>query len=149
MARPADDRGETLLEVLIAVVIMGIAIVAIIGGLVTSVLLSDVHRKQATAGAAVRDYAETIEKYAAAGNYVPCATAASYAAGSVGFTKPTGYTPAVNAVAYWNGSGWVSGCGTDLGLQQLKVQVASDDTRANEQLTIVVRKRCGLADTLC
>jgi hypothetical protein len=55
MTGPANDRGETLLEVLIAVVIIGVAIVAIIGGLVTSVLMSDVHRKQATAGSAVRD----------------------------------------------------------------------------------------------
>jgi type II secretory pathway pseudopilin PulG len=149
MTGPANDRGEALLEVLIAVVIMGIAFVAIIGGLVTSVLLSDVHRKQATAGSAVRDYAETIEKYVAAGHYVPCATTTSYAFGSVGFTKPGGYTPSVNAVVYWNGGAWVSGCGTDLGLQQLKVQVASTDLRASEQLTIVVRKPCGLGMTIC
>jgi type II secretory pathway pseudopilin PulG len=148
MSGPADDRGETLLEVLIAVVIMGIAIVAVIGGLVTSVVLSDIHRKQATAGAAVRDYAEAIENYvAAAGHYVPCATTASY--GSVGFTGPGGYTPSVTAVAYWNGSAWTPSCGTDLGLQQLKVQVASADQRASEQLTIVVRKPCGLGMTLC
>ena len=47
----ADDRGETLLELLIAVVIMGVAVVAVVAALVNSVQLSDVHRKQATAAA--------------------------------------------------------------------------------------------------
>lgn len=147
MTGPADDRGETLLEVLIAVVIIGVAIVAIIGGLVTSVLMSDIHRKQATAGATVRDYAETIEKYVA-GSYVACQSAANYTS-AVGFTSPPGYTRSVTSVSYWNGSGWVSACGTDVGLQQLTVQVASSDGRASEQLVIVVRKRCGLSDSLC
>jgi Tfp pilus assembly protein PilE len=145
--RTVDDRGETLLEVLIAVVIIGIAMVAIIGGLVTSVVMSDIHRKQATAGSAVRDYAETIENYVAAGNYIACQSAANYT-GAVGFIKPC-YTPSVTAVSYWNGSGWVSACGTDVGLQQLTVQVASSDGRASERLVIVVRKRCGLSDSLC
>jgi hypothetical protein len=85
----------------------------------------------------------------AAGNYVPCATTASYAFGSVGFTTPAGFTPSVTAVAYWNGSGWTASCGTDSGLQQVKVQVASNDTRASEQLMIVVRKPCGLAASPC
>ncbi|HEY3608687.1 MAG TPA: type II secretion system protein [Pseudonocardiaceae bacterium] len=148
MSGPMDDRGETLLEVLIAVVIMGIAIVAIIGGLVTSVMLSDVHRKQATAGSAVRDYAETIEQYVAANTYVACQSAANYTS-LVAFTKPNGYTPWVSRVQYWNGSGWVTTCGTDSGLQQLTVQVSSNDKRATEQLVIVVRKPCGLADSPC
>jgi Tfp pilus assembly protein PilV len=147
MSRPANDRGETLLEVLIAVVIIGVAIVAIIGGLVTSVLMSDIHRKQATAGSTVRDYAETIEKYVA-GNYVACQSAANYTS-AVGFTNPTGYARSVTSVSYWNGSGWASACGTDVGLQQLTVQVASSDGRASEQLVIVVRRRCGLSDSLC
>ncbi|MDQ1740524.1 MAG: hypothetical protein QOE53_2176, partial [Pseudonocardiales bacterium] len=55
------DRGETLLELLIALAIMSIAVVAIVGGLVAGIAMSDIHRKQSTAGAAVRDYAENVE----------------------------------------------------------------------------------------
>jgi Tfp pilus assembly protein PilE len=147
------DRGETLLELLIAVTIMTIAVVAVVGGIGTSILISDVHRKQATAGATVRDYGEAIENMVANHGYVACATPSSYAS-PPGFAAPAGYSVSVlskqpDEMKYWTGSGWQTSCGADTGLQQLTVQVASSDGRAKEQLVIVVRKRCGLADTLC
>lgn len=133
-----DDSGETLLELLIAVVIMGIAVVAIIGGLVTGIVVSDVHRKQSTAGAYVRDYAEAVQSMP----YKICALPADYAA-PPGFTVPTGYAPTVQSVRYWSGSDWVAACGTDAGVQQVTVQVASSDNRATEKVTVVLRKPCG------
>jgi type II secretory pathway pseudopilin PulG len=78
--RLGDERGESLLEVLIAVAIMGVAVVAIMAGLTTSVLMSDIHRKQSTAGAYVRDFAEATENSVAAGNYLGCSNSAGYAA---------------------------------------------------------------------
>ena len=49
----------------------------------------------------------------------------------------------------WTGSAWTASCYPDTGLQQLKVQVASSDGRAFEQLVLVVRKRCGLSEPTC
>ena len=144
----AGERGETLLELLIAVVIMGVAVVAVIGMLVNSVQLSDVHRKQATAAATVRDYGEAITNAVAGGGYVACASKASYAS-PAGFTVPSGYAKSVGSVQYWTGSGWQSNCTSDTGLQQLTIQVASADGRASEQLVVVVRKPCGLTDSPC
>lgn len=145
---PERDRGETLLELLIAVAIMSIAVVAIIGGLVAGVAVSDIHRKQSTAGAAVRDYAETVEKYVAGAGYTSCATPSAYAPGTVGFTTiPTGYTAAAVTVRYWSGTAWTAGPCTDLGLQELTIKVASSDTRASEQLVVVLRKPCGDGST--
>jgi hypothetical protein len=143
-----DDRGETLLELLIALTILGVAVVAVVGGLSAGIMLSDVHRKQATAGVAVRDYAEAIVKTTAAiGGYVDCATVTTYQSPS-GFSVPTGFTPSVVAgsMRYWNGTAWQASCpGTgDTGLQRLTLQVASVDGRATERLDLVVRKPCGL-----
>src|SRR5450759_1103091 len=65
----SNDEGETLIELMIAVAIMGIVVVAIVGGIATFILMSDIHRKQATAGAYVRNYAEAVETYVAAGHF--------------------------------------------------------------------------------
>jgi type II secretory pathway pseudopilin PulG len=150
MQRTRGENGETLVEVLLAVAIMGIAVVAIMAGLTTSVLMSDIHRKQSTAGAVVRAYSEAIEHSVADGHYTACASTSSYAS-PAGFTVPSGFTGSVVAgsMRYWNGTAWQTSCGTDTGLQQLRVQVASDDGRATEQVTVVVRKPCGLEDDPC
>ena len=146
-----DERGETLVEVLLAVAIMGIAAVALMAGLTTSVLMSDIHRKQATAGTAVRDYAEALQNYVAAGHYVDgCASTAPYALDS--FANPPGFQHSVVAgsIRYWDGSTWQATCTTDKGLQKLTIRVfTTDDDRASEQLVVVLRKPCRLGDDLC
>jgi prepilin-type N-terminal cleavage/methylation domain-containing protein len=149
--RVADERGETLVEVLLAVAIMGIAAVALMAGLTTSVLMSDIHRKQATAGTAVRDYAEALQNYVADGHYVDsCASPAPYALDS--FANPPGFEHSVvpGSIRYWDGNAWQPTCTTDKGLQKLTVQVFTrDDGRASEQLVVVLRKPCRLGDDLC
>jgi type II secretory pathway pseudopilin PulG len=139
------DRGETLLELLIALTIMSIAVVAIIGGLLASITVSDIHRKQSTAGAAVRDYAENVEKYVAGTGYTSCGAPSAYAPAVSGitFTAPVGYVASAVAVRYWSGTAWTTGPCTDVGLQELTIQVASSDTRATERLVVVLRQPCG------
>ncbi|WP_410586545.1 type II secretion system protein [Amycolatopsis sp. lyj-23] len=138
------DRGETLLELLVAVAILGVAVVAVVGGIGVSVLMSDVHRKEATAGAGVRDFGEAVM----AGGYFPCAAPAKYAS-PAGFTVPPGFGSSVASVKYWTGSAWSATCGTDTGLQQVTLQVASLDGRASERLEVVLRKPCKLGEPLC
>ena len=143
------DRGETLLELLIALTIMSIAVVAVVGGLLAGVAVSDIHRKQSTAGAAVRDYAENVEKYVAGTGYSSCAAPSAYSPAAVGYSAavPSGYTAAAVAVRYWSGTAWVASPCSDVGLQELTIQVASSDTRAAERLVLVLRKPCGLGTT--
>jgi Tfp pilus assembly protein PilV len=139
-----DDTGDSLIEILVAVVIMGVAVVAVIGGLLSSVKVSDYHRKQATAGEAARDYAEAVT--ASVTGYTACAGASTYAAGAVNFSAPAGFSATPLSVRYWIGGAWTaSGCSasTDTGLQQVTVRVASSDGRASEQVVVVVRKPCG------
>ncbi|WBQ07093.1 type II secretion system protein [Kribbella sp. CA-293567] len=143
------DRGESLLELVVSISLMGVAIVAVMSGLTTTVLLSDVQRKEATAGTTVRNYASALQQYVANGHYVACATAGSYVV--PGFTPPAGFTARVVAgsVKYWTGALWLPLCLPDRGLQKLRISVESADGRASESLDVVLRKPCGTEDPPC
>jgi type II secretory pathway pseudopilin PulG len=147
---PSRESGETLIELIVAVSIMATALVAVMAGLGTSVLVSDVHRKQATAGSVLRNYAEAINATVTSGGYVNCAAASAYAS-PAGFTAPAGYSVSVvpGSMRYWNGSGWQPTCSADTGLQQLTAQVASADARATETLVLTLRKPCRPVDPPC
>jgi Tfp pilus assembly protein PilV len=133
--RLTDESGASLLEVLVAVVILAIAATALVGGLLTSITVSDVHRKQTTAGAVAQDYAEKITGIL----YVECATPAAYALAPAAVPVPAGYTAAVDSVEYWNGSAFGGTC-TSGGVQRVTVRVGSDDGRATEKAVVVVRQ---------
>jgi Tfp pilus assembly protein PilV len=122
-----NDEGETLIEVIMAVAIMGIAVVAIVGGIATTIF------KEATAGAYVRNYAEAVT-----GHYDASASP-SYLPAAVGFTAPSGFTAAVTSVQCWNGAGFGL-CSATNAVQQVTLNVASADLRASESLVVVVRK---------
>jgi type II secretory pathway pseudopilin PulG len=139
------ERGETLVELLLAIVILGIAGVAVLGGLGTSIIVSDAHRKQTVSGAAVRAYAEQLQTKVAALGYVSCATApGSYASAAVGYIAPAGYAASSTGVTYWNLATKTFGttCGTpDSGVQAVTLQVRDTaDTRGTVSLTVVIRK---------
>jgi type II secretory pathway pseudopilin PulG len=153
--RPGSrDTGETLVELIIAVAIMGITVVAIVGGVATTILMSDVHRKQATAGSYVRSYAEAVQNYVAAGNFDATASP-NYGASKVllpqsweEFTAPnTGINPPIVSVQCWDEADQNfpkppagNGCTAGSTVQQVTVNVASTDSRASESLVVVVRK---------
>jgi type II secretory pathway pseudopilin PulG len=138
-----QDQGESLIELVVAILILGLAGVAITVGLATSAKVSDVHRKEANASAVLRDYAESIQATVAGGGYV--SGAALYAA----YTVPSAYSGYVvrNTVKQcWNDSlitpTWGSCASLDHGVQQLTLAAQTADQRAVEKLVIVVRKPC-------
>ena len=145
-----DDRGETLVELVVATAILGLAGVAILAALAMSIRSSILHRNDASGGGFVRSFAEAIQNSVdASGGYKSCATAVS-AYGNVaveGF--PAGYTKAVTAVQSWNGSAW-GACTAD-GIQRLDLKVTTTgdaEHKGEETLTVVLRQPCnGSAST--
>ncbi len=142
--RAAAERGETLLELLVTVMIMGVAVVVLLGGVGTSIRMSGVHREQTTAGAYLRAFGAAVDGAVAASpsGYVECATPASYA-GTYALADP-GFTAAVLAVRYWDGTAFTTGCTplTDTGVQQVSLRVSSTDGSVAESLDVIVRKPC-------
>jgi type II secretory pathway pseudopilin PulG len=131
--RLLDDRGASLVEVLVAVIVLGTAGAAAIGGLYTSIRVSDVHREQSEAAAIARDETERI----AGAPDLACGSAAgSYAALAAQVDVKPGYTPAVGPIESWTGSAW-GACVTGE-LQRVTVVVSSGDG-VTERSVVVVR----------
>jgi hypothetical protein len=133
--RFARDQGETLLELVIAITILGTCVVAIGAGIVGTVTISNIHRQQADASKVLHNYAEALEGT----TYSPC-PGAMYSLPTVsGFSSPT------ITISYWNKSltptaGFQPTCpGTDQGVQRVKIDLANSDGRVSESLTVVLR----------
>lgn len=143
-ARPRDERGETLVELLVTVAILGIAGVLVVGAMLMGVTASDVGRKQASGGAYARSYAEAIQQSVDANaGYAGCGSAAAtYGAVAVP-DLPAGFTKSVVDVRSWTGSAW--GACDSRGIQRITVRVVTTGDakhRATEELTVVLRQPC-------
>ena len=126
------DRGATLIELVMAVAILGIAFAALIGGMFTFTYAAASHSRQASGAEYIREYAEAI----AGAAYQNCAT--TYA--PTGFSTPAGWTLGAVAVNYWNASAFVATCpSVDLGLQRVHLSLSSTDGRDTETLDVVKR----------
>ncbi len=150
LADVRSDRGATLVEVLVALAILSIAAVAILAGLQLSIATSDIHRKQSSGGAYVRNYAEAVQDHVAADHYVPCAGPGAYAPAAVGFTVPPGYEAGQDAAVALAGDGSTRACpGGDTGVQRVRLTMRSSDGRATEELVVVLRRPCAPGGTAC
>ncbi len=148
--RRRSEAGVTLIEVLVALSILSIAAVAILAGIEAGIKTSDIHRKQSTGGAYVRNYAEKVQQYVADGHYQPCAAANAYSPGTVGFTVPAGYQAGQDAATPLAGSGSAASCpGGDVGVQRVRLTIGSSDDRATEELVIVLRDPCAPGGPSC
>ena len=73
-ARLTGEGGFSLIELLVTLVIMGVAFTALIGGTLTGVLSSDLHRRAADAEIVLRHFAEDVKAggfHENCGDYVP------------------------------------------------------------------------------
>jgi hypothetical protein len=153
-----EDAGESLVEILVSVAVIGIAIagalggVGLLGAVSAGARSSRLHQDAVQAQAALRSWAEVLSRPqdSSAGSgyrYVPCAWPAGVPAAAV----PPGWTAQITAVSWWTGTGWTTTCSTDGGLQKLTLDVASPatgtSTGVDEKLDLVIRRPC--ADASC
>jgi type II secretory pathway pseudopilin PulG len=137
LRRIKGEQGESLIELILAIGILGICVLAIGSSIALSVKTSAIHRSQATADAFLHNYAETLQS-----SYAACiaGTPPNYVSG---LAVPSGFNSPSAAVSFWNPASatFSAGCpATDAGLQQVKLTLASSNGFVSESLVVVLRK---------
>jgi prepilin-type N-terminal cleavage/methylation domain-containing protein len=137
--RRTDDGGFTLVEVLMSLLILGIAFSGILTGLATNAIGSNVHRKHTNAETALRSWAESVSQ---ASYQTACTTAVtSYSAATLAVNL-SGYTASpVTLVSTTAGStAWGGSCTNAAALQKVTLTVTSPDGKDFETTDVVKYK---------
>jgi len=102
VSRAADEKGETLIEIMITVIVISIGLTAVVAAMGSSIVASDAHRTLASGEVVVRDYGDAIKAKAAipvsAASYVRCPDAAAL---SPTFAAPAHFAVSITGVEYW------------------------------------------------
>jgi Tfp pilus assembly protein PilV len=126
----ATEAGDTLVELLIALVVIGITATALLAGFSTSLSASAEHRHLATTDTALKGYVEAATYQiqlqqppsATFAQFLQCTTmptAAAYTSAIAatmspatpsGFALPTGYTASITNVQFLSGTTWSPTC---------------------------------------
>lgn len=154
MHRHQDD-GNSLIEVLISIAIMGITVVAILAALATQLKGTRVHRDQSNGQAVLTSASEKVQSTAFIDcNPAPSAPATAYTNAARTAILPNdwvsqGYTPTsalTTTVSNWDGAAFVNACpasATDplglLKLQLVTVTVTAPGASDTESIAIVKR----------
>jgi type II secretory pathway pseudopilin PulG len=134
----AGDRGDTLIEVLIAVAVVAATAAALIGAVLTSITASSEHRSLAVDNAVLSSYVETVEN-AVQRQASPMFTTACGSTYSVApESLPAGYNVGITSIKYWNGAGFDSTCPASNNVQLITATVTSP-TQVSSSVSFVVR----------
>ncbi len=105
-----DESGDTLVEVLVAIVVLSLCGLALLLTFSTSITASVEHRSLATLDTVLRSASESasmqIQQQSGA-LFSSCATASFYNS-NLTLSVPAGYSVAVTSVQYWTGSSFTA-----------------------------------------
>jgi len=139
--RARGEQGDTLVEVLITIAILGIAFAGILAGLATAIRMSSIHRGQANADVVLVSSADAVKSQA----YVACpsVTTSSYSPTS-GVTLPSGWSASnitITSVQKWNGTSFQASCpATDQGLELVTIKATSPDNGGSSEQVDVIKR---------
>ena len=144
LQRRTSEAGESLVEIVVAVAILGLGVVALLGGLGTAVSTSGLHRRQADVSAVLTAASERVKL----ADYMACAGAAEYLDSPATFAYP-GFdrTDLSFTIRDWNGVAFVPRDATtcrqleDLGYREQLVTLTVVGPAGNVSQTLPIVKR--------
>jgi type II secretory pathway pseudopilin PulG len=137
-----SDSGETLLEMVISIAILGVCVVGIGAGMAIGSKTASIQSAQASASASLHNDAEALQ-----GTYATCSglTPPNYVS-IEGLTAPSSnFNGPTATIVFWNatsGAFDTSTCpepGKDPGLQQVTLSLATKDGLVAESLIVILR----------
>jgi prepilin-type N-terminal cleavage/methylation domain-containing protein len=145
-AKKESERGDTLIEVLITLVVVGLVAASVLTAFATSISASARHRALATMDTVMRSAAELVTSQLQQQQnplYVSCATPSTYNS-LLTWTLPPGYQASVTNVTYWNALTFTSSCPAGSATpQKLTLQVTNAGVTASINVTIDDRNIVG------
>lgn len=123
--RLGGDVGETLVEIIVAIALMGIAIPSVIGAVLVAVDSSSQDRRQVQAQQVLTSWSERIvEKTTDDAAYGSCPTLAKYASAPYALTSlPPGFSTSVQSVDVPAGATFAACTNPENGIRRLKLRV--------------------------
>lgn len=121
-----DESGDSLIEIIFAIVVIGLVSSALMAAIMTNTNGSTSHRDLVAADHVLRNYAERVKQDARAGCTTPGATWTS------GYTAPAGYT--INSL-----SAGVRTCPAVTATQQVDLTVTLPNGTTTKSLSLAVR----------
>jgi len=147
-SQPLTERGETLIEVLVTIVIVATAAAALIGALVTSASSSGEHRTLAQEEVALKSYADSAKQQielvppSPSGQqplYQTCAAIADYNTLTPP-PVPPGITVDLTSIDYWGGSSFTPKCNERNVVDMQEITLTATAAGGERQtLTFIVR----------
>jgi hypothetical protein len=134
-----DDAGVTLIDVVVAITLLGLAAVAVLGAFATLSVTSSRHRDLADVQSVLASAAEMVT---APGTLrVACATPSSYQAAARNAVQPASWpasTVGVTAVQYFDGANFGATCYDAKGfhLQKVTISVTSMNGRTTQSVDV-------------
>lgn len=145
-----SDNGDTLIEILVALVVLGLTGLALLGAFASAIGGSATYRRTVTGEVILKDFAESATEQIQLSStpiFTPCATLSGYASAphhiSYGTTQlsyepPSGYSITIAPPEYFNSDGTLGACAPSQYQPQLITATVTGPNGAKSTLAFVV-----------
>jgi type II secretory pathway pseudopilin PulG len=136
-----SERGDTMVEILLSLIVLGLTSVALLIGFSTTISASAEHRQLASANLAINNYSQQVTAGIEADSALFTCPGTAYTPASfmaaLGITTTAPYSPTITSIQYWNPTTEAFGPTCVVNASEL-ITVSVSSGSKNETLSFVV-----------